>query len=305
MEIRTNREREASNAKGLPQQDKARQLRRRSARKLVKVPIAARRFLPILKTLGKLGSFLLIAVFILSVFVYAYTSDRFSLQHVAFIGCKELDQKQLEQIVRQNSSTNILRIDLHRLKNRLEKETWAKSVEIRRVLPSDLMIHIQERIPCAIVEMRGELMLTDNEGILLDKYSPRYGKLDVPVFKGIQGDDLESFRTYQEENSARIRHALDMLSEIESGSPLYAHNISEIDISDKKNLKLMLVDDTVEVYLGEKDYLKRFRKLMDNLGRHQEMKNQYDDIAYVDLRFDSQIIWRLRRAMPDITRKSS
>jgi len=305
MEIRTNREREASNAKGLPQQDKARQLRRRGARKLVKVPIAARRFLPILKTLGKLGSFLLIAVFILSVFVYAYTSDRFSLQHVAFIGCKELDQKQLEQIVRQNSSTNILRIDLHRLKNRLEKETWAKSVEIRRVLPSDLMIHIQERIPCAIVEMRGELMLTDNEGILLDKYSPRYGKLDVPVFKGIQGDDLESFRTYQEENSARIRHALDMLSEIESGSPLYAHNISEIDISDKKNLKLMLVDDTVEVYLGEKDYLKRFRKLMDNLGRHQEMKNQYDDIAYVDLRFDSQIIWRLRRAMPDITRKSS
>ena len=87
-----------------------------------------------------------------------------------------------------------------------------------------------------------------------------------------------------------------MLSEIESGSPQETRKISEVDISDRENLKILLVDDTAEVYLGEKDYLKRFRKLMDNMKQYQELKNQYTEIEFIDLRFDDNIIYRPRRA---------
>ncbi len=79
----------------------------------------------------------------LSVFVYAYTSEKFNLRHVTFYGCREINQKEMEGIIRQDFPANILRIDLQKLQERLEKETWAKHVEIRRVLPSDLIIYIR------------------------------------------------------------------------------------------------------------------------------------------------------------------
>lgn len=295
MEIKTSRSKEDTSERIVPPPDTGRRQRKKATNKLGTGHIAGRRLVAALKTLGKLGAFLLMVSFMLSVFVYAYTSDKFNLHAIAFYGCKELDPKQLEAIIRQNFPANILRINLDDLQTRLEQERWVKNVEIRRVLPSNLVIYIQERTPSAIIEFRSDLMLADQDGIMLDRYDPKYGKLDVPVFKGVLGEDAESYRLYQEENSARIRQGLQMLSEIESGSPQGTRKISEVDISDRENLKILLVNDTAEVYLGEKDYLKRFRKLMDNMKQYQELKNQYTEIEFIDLRFDDNIIYLPRR----------
>jgi hypothetical protein len=143
-----------------------------------------------------------------------------------------------------------------------------------------------------ILEIQGELMMADADGTVLDRYDPKYGKLDMPVFKGVLGEDAESCRLYQEENAARIHQGLEMLADIESGSPSYASRISEVDISDRKNLKILLVDDTAEIYLGDKDYLKRFRTLMENLSQYQELKNQYAEFSSIDMRFEGNIIYR-------------
>jgi hypothetical protein len=140
-------------------------------------------------------------------------------------------------------------------------------------------------------------MLADNEGSLLDAYDPQYGKLNVPVLKGFVGKDAAGYQLNFQENAARIRQALDMLSEIGSGSAEYVSKISEVDISDPNNLKIFLVDDSAEVYLGEKDYLKRFQNLIDNLNVYYEkVKSQNNDIAWVvDLRHVGKIVYSPRR----------
>lgn len=245
-----------------------------------------------LKTLGKVGLFLLIPVLLFSICNYAYTSGIFNLRDVTVHGCKEVNPAQVEEIIRQEFPQNILRIDLRELKKRLEKVTWIKHVEIRRILPSDMIIDVQERIPSVILEMNNELMIADTEGIVLDRYAPRFGKLDVPVFRGIMGEDVETYQLYQDENTARINQGLVMLKEIESGSPGYTKYISEVDISDRKNLKIMLVDDTAEVQMGEKDYLNRFLVLMKYRDQYRELKNQNNDIASIDMRFEGQIVYQ-------------
>ena len=78
----------------------------------------------------------------------------------------------------------------------------------------------------------------------------------------------------------RIRQGLVMLSQIESGLPHSTQKISEVDISDPENLKILLVDDTAEVYLGEKDYLKRFSTLMSNLERIPEVEGSIHGICF-------------------------
>jgi cell division septal protein FtsQ len=293
MRIKTNRSKEVRSSGTVPPPDKSRH-RKKASQKVGKVSITSRRYFSVLRTFGKLGSFLLLVAFVISIFFYAYTSDKFNLREVRFFGCNESDPAHLEEIVRRDFPANILRIDLGKLKSRLETETWIKQVEIRRVLPSNLIIHVQERIPSVILEMQNELMIADPDGMMLGHYDPKFGKLDVPVFRGVLGEDEESYRLYQEENSARIRQALVMLSEIESGLPQYTKRISEVDISDRKNLKIMLVDDTAEVFLGEKDYLDRFTAFIKNQDQYQKLKNQYEEFAEVDLRFEKQIVYRQR-----------
>ncbi len=296
MEIKTtSKPREATSARIVPP-DSSRHAHKKATNKLGKGHIAGRRLVTALKTIGKLGAFMLLVFCLLSVFVYAYTSDKFDLRKVTFHGCKASNPTALESVVRKNFPVNVLRIDLYRLRARLEKEPWVKRVEIRRILPSDLIIYVQERTPSAIIEFHGELMIADQDGIMLDRYDPKYGKLDVPVFKGVMGKDAEDYLLYQAENSTRIRRGLQMLSEIEAGSPAEAKKISEVDISDPDNLKILLVDDTAEVFLGEKDYQKRFSTLMTNMQQYQELKNQYSEIESIDLRVEGNIIYRPRRA---------
>ncbi len=297
MEIKTTpKPKESAAARIVPPPDTARHSHKKATNKLGKGHIAGRRVVAALKVIGKLGAFVLMLGFMLSVFIFAYTSDKFNLHTVTFYGCKETSPKQLNLIIRQNFPANILRINLRQLKDRLESEPWIKRVEIRRVLPSNLIIYLQERTPSVILEFHGELMLADNDGIMLDRYEPRYGQLDVPVFKGVLGEDAQEYRLYQEENTARIRQGLQMLSEIESGWPQQTRKISEVDISDRENLTVLLVDDSAEVFLGEKDYLKRFRALMENMKQYQELKDQYSEIESIDLRYDGNIIYRPRRA---------
>jgi cell division protein FtsQ len=295
MEIRTSKARDIQNSKSAPPSEQARRTRKKPVQKIGKGTIVGRRLASVFKIIAKTAVALLIVLFLLSILFYAFTSDKFNLHTVAFHGCKQTKPNQLEGIIRRDFPSNVLLIDLHNLKTRLEKETWIKKVEIQRILPSDLVIYVQERSPSAILEISGDLMLADSDGILLDVYDPIYGKLDAPIIKGFLGKDAENFRRNHEENAARIRQALDMLAEIESGSLSYARKISEIDVSDPNNMKILLVDDSAEIYLGEKDYLKRFRKLMDNLSVYQDVKNQYnDDIVSVDLRLPGQITYHRR-----------
>lgn len=296
MEIHTNKPRTEQDLELNPTADQCMYLRRNASQKLRKSHFASRRLMGALRMVARLGASVLVLAFLLSIFLHAYNSERFALRNVTVYGCRQLDAKRLEKTVRENFSSNLLRIDLKKVQRLLEDEAWVKRVEIRRVLPSDLLIYVQERVPSVILELQGELMMADDGGVLIDRYNPKYGKLDVPVFKGVLGHSPEEYRLYQEENSARIQLGLNLLSDLESGSAAYTRNISEVDLSDKSNLRVLLMDDTSEIFLGDRDFLKRFRTLMSNLTNYREVKAQYTDISVVDLRFDGQIVYRPKRA---------
>ncbi|PYV01431.1 MAG: hypothetical protein DMG10_17710, partial [Acidobacteria bacterium] len=224
-----------------------------------------RRLVSVLPVLGQLTLLALLAAFFASLRHYVYTSENFNLRSVTFEGCKQLNTKALEQKIRRSSRKNLLKIDLKELRSLVEAEPWVKQAEIRRI---------------------------HDEGALLDKFDTRYGKIDVPVFRGFLGNSPESYKLHQEENSARVQLGRRMLAELEDGSSAFAGSISEVDLSDTNDVKLLLVDDTAEIHMGDADFLKRFRTLMSNMSQYQELKAQYNEIASIDLRFDGQIIYR-------------
>jgi cell division protein FtsQ len=294
MEIKTTKDSRETDAERMPLPEKSRYLRRASNHKVRKSQGGSGFIMRTFRFIGKVAVLILAFSFVISAVIFTFTSDRLSLRNVRVYGCSRADAKKLESVVRQSSPAKILRVDLKKLRRVLEEQTWVRRAELRRVLPSDLVVYIQERLPAVIVEVGQDLMIADEEGILLDSYDPRYGKLDVPVFKGVLGDSAENYRMYQQENSERVRLGMTLLTELESGSSAFTREISEVDLSEKSNLKILLVDETAEIYLGDRDFLKRFRTLMSNMSQYREIKNQYVEIGSVDLRFDGQIVYRPR-----------
>jgi cell division septal protein FtsQ len=295
MEIRTadsSRRAQAAAADGPP--DRGAYLRRKTSQKLRTRQLAGRRMIGALKMTVRLAAVAAAAAALMAAYWYASSSGRFALRSVTCEGCAHVQPGQLESVIRREFADNILQIDLERLHERLEKEIWIKEVEIRRVLPGTLVLYVLERVPAVIAELNGDLVLTDREGVLLDQYAARYGKLDAPVFSGLLGENAADYRNFAAENAARISLGLRVLTELESGSPDYTGRISEIDLSDTTNVRVLLVDDTAEVLLGDRDFLKRFRTFQANMPQFQELKDEYSEIATVDLRYDGKIIYRPR-----------
>jgi cell division septal protein FtsQ len=238
------------------------------------------------------------AAFVILSGVFVFSSDAFNLRDVRVNGCRHQNAGSLEDIIREEFPSSVLRIDLDEARQRLEKETWVKRVEVHRVLPSSLVLRVQEREPTIIVELGGDKMMADNEGVLLGKYNREFGKIDSPIFRGVKGRDRETYEKHYEENAERIRRGTAMLAEITAEMPEEARSISEVDVAELNNIKIMLDNDPVEIWLGSEKYSKRFSSFVgDPAKKYQELKNQGIQVAQIDLSNDGQIVYKSPEAI--------
>jgi len=234
---------------------------------------------------------LIVLVFILGFFTLR--SDMFNLRDIRISGCQYQDAESLEDIIRLEFPENILRIDLDKARQRLEKEIWVKRVELHRVLPSSLVLRVEERAPAVLLELGDALTIADSDGIMLGIYKREFGKIDSPIFRGVAGVDMETYAEYYEENTDRIRRGIEMLAEIAVEMPQNVHDISEVDVSELNNIKIIMDNDPVEILMGDGNYLKRFKNFVgDPTKKYKELKDQGIQVAQIDLSNDGQIVYK-------------
>ena len=299
MEIHTgkgNREPERPAVNVPP--DRRRGARKRASQKAARSGNPAARILAAVKMLAVAAGIGMLAAAGIFGYRYAVTSNLLALSNIDIEGCRHADPTKIESIIRSDFPANILQIDLAGLRRRLEQENWVRRVEIRRILPAGLKIYVEERLPSVIAEIGGELVLLDNEGILLDPFGPSYGRLDVPVFRGLKGDNPESYKAQQEENTPRVRLGVEVLKELQSGATDYTRTISEVDLSEISNVKILLIDDSAEISMGDRDFLKRFQAFA---ARYGDAKFQYGEILWADLRFYPTIVFKPKETAADQT----
>ena len=256
------------------------------------------RIVAVFRFLGKVSAPALLLIFILISGIFALSSEAFNLRDIRVSGCLHQNAKSLEDIIREEFPANVLRINLDMARQRLENETWVKRVEVHRVLPSSLVLRIEEREPVVLMELGGSQMMADGEGVLLGAYTREFGKIDSPIFRGLEGGDPKTYKEHSRENSGRIRSGIAMLTEIAAEMPREVLNISEIDLSELNNIKIILDNDPVEICLGSENYLKRFSGFVGDPGKkYHELKNQGIQVAQIDLSNDGQIVYKSLEAV--------
>ena len=248
-----------------------------------------------LKKVARLTARVTLVVALVSAMLYGVllfnnltTSARtFHLQGVTFQGVEHADEDRLQQLVQHVVSTNVLTVKLSEVRELVEAESWIRAAVVRRRLPNQLEVYVQERIPEAVAAIDGELTIVDAHGVALAPFGLGFEYLNRPILRGLVSSVVEGARAL---NARRMQVYLQILGELDAGDEDYAGSISEVDVSDVSRVRVIPSQEPVPVLLGDRDYLQRYEIFISRMDLVQEVKNEHGRIDWIDLTFENRII---------------
>jgi cell division protein FtsQ len=190
-------------------------------------------------------------------------------------------EQQIIQVFARDFGRSIYLCPIAERRRKLLAIDWVKDAWVSRMWPNRLVVSIKERTPVAFVQTLiadGSMMysLLDEEGVLLDPQ--KTSQLGLPVLAGIPSKDSEASRR------ERVKRFLRLQSELGT----HMKKISEIDVSDIDNLKVVIPFDNraITLMLGNQNFKERLEKFLDNVD---EIRQRMPGATILDVRLKGRI----------------
>jgi cell division protein FtsQ len=228
----------------------------------------------------------ILAVAGLSLYRYGKHSWRFridSSDQIEVAGADHVAHAQIMEVMGGDIGRNIFFVPLAQRKQQLEQIPWVESASVMRFVPNRLRIEIHERTPVAFARIGSHISLIDAGGMLMELAASGKHKYSFPVIAGMNAGEPLSTR------AARMKNYNLLVRELDSSGARYSQELSEVDLSDPDDVKVLAGDANGEVlvHLGSGNYLQRYRTYVTHV---QQWRQQFDKLESVDLRYDGQII---------------
>ncbi len=230
------------------------------------------------------GVVFLCGITVASLYHYGERSWRFRVESsddIEISGLQNVSRPQVMEVMSGDIGRNIFFVPLAQRKIQLEQIAWVESASVMRFIPNRLKVEIHERTPVAFARVGSRILLTDNVGTLMEL--PGKKKYSFPVIVGMNHGEPPSTR------AARMKIYNDVVRQLDSGGAHYSQDLSEIDLTDPDDVKVLANHRAGEVlvHLGSSNYLERYKVYVTHV---QEWQQQFDKLESVDLRYDRQII---------------
>jgi len=237
------------------------------------------------------GLLALVVVFVCSAGVaalyhYGEHSWRFRIEssdNIEITGLQNVTRYQIMEVMGGDIGRNIFFVPLSARKQTLEKIPWVESASVMRFVPNRVRIEIHERTAVAFARVGSRILLIDSVGTLMELPAAGKKKYSFPVILGMNLNEPASTR------AARMKIYNDLANQLDAGGAHYAQDLSEVDLSDAEDVKVLPSDAQGEVlvHLGSSNYLERYKVYVSHV---REWRQQFDKLESVDLRYDRQII---------------
>ena len=220
-----------------------------------------------------------------AIYHYGEHSWRFRVESsddIEVAGLHNVTRQQIVEVMGGDIGRNIFFIPLAERQKQLEQIPWVESASVMRFVPNHLKIQIQERTPIAFAHVGSKIYLIGSDGTLMDLPSGGKKKYSFPVILGMNPGEPHSTR------EARMKIYNQLVSELDSGGH-YSQDLSEVDLSDSDDVKVLANDPGGEVlvHLGSSDFLDRYKIFVSHV---RDWRQQFERLDSVDLRYDNQII---------------
>ncbi len=215
---------------------------------------------------------------------YEEHSWRFRLDssdNIELAGLSNVTRGQVMEVMGGDIGRNIFFIPLDQRQKQLQQIPWVASASVMRFAPNRIKIQIHERTPVAFAQVGSKVMLVDAGGVLMDLTNKK--RFSFPVIIGMSANEPLSTR------SIRMKTFNELVHELDSSGGHYSQDLSEVDLTDPEDVKVLTNDPQGEVlvHLGSANFLDRFKIYVAHL---REWRQQFAKLESVDLRYDQQII---------------
>jgi len=206
-----------------------------------------------------------------------------SSDQIEVSGALHVAHAQIMEVMGGDIGRNIFFVPLAQRKQQLEQIPWVESASVMRFVPNRLRIEIHERTPVAFARIGSHVSLIDAGGTLMELAPGGKHKYSFAVIAGMNAGEPLSTR------AARMKNYNELVRELDSGGAHYSQELSEVDLTDTEDVKVLAADANGEVlvHLGSGNYLQRYKTYVTHV---QQWRQQFDKLESVDLRYDGQII---------------
>ena len=197
------------------------------------------------QSFGRFGMPLLICVVLIAglavmgVFGYRTVteSDFFKVRSINIRGNEKTPSEDIRRIVAADvEKPGVWNADLADIKLKIEKFPYVKSASVSRMLPAGIRVDVTERVPAAIVRLKGGEFLVDGEGAILSTAAGN--QKDFPIV--VNGWDESKTERAPTDNVARLKLYKKMLDEWKQFDLL--SRVTQVDLSDLREPTAIVED---------------------------------------------------------------
>ena len=211
---------------------------------------------------------------------YLHTAQRFEVKALAISGfngpLKRVTEDQVAGRAEFDVGTNVFKVDLDAIRERVEGLEWVRFAIVQRVLPDQIIVKVVEREPIGLSRIGGEVYQFDTDATILEM-DPLSGA-SFPILDGLRPREKEA----NLKKVAIYRKVLDELGQTD---------LSEVHINDTGEVSVVSASEPMTVALGSTDYRTRWIKY---LQLKTQIQQQFPKAVKIDLRFKDQVIVRMK-----------
>jgi cell division protein FtsQ len=187
------------------------------------------------------------------------SSPFFEVEKITFQGLQRVTPEEIEKIVRSKTArSTVWEVDLGDVRAEVEKLAYVKSAAISRVLPDQIAVTIEERIPRALVSLQNGDFWVDEDARILGRVGKDETRMEFPL----RGWDETKTDRSQKENLQRVK--LYQTIREEFGKAGISDRVVALNLADMQDVQVSIIDSEEPVYvmLGNEDFGKRLSKAL-------------------------------------------
>ena len=191
---------------------------------------------------------ILVLILFIIIFILLCSSSIFNITSINVSGNNILSAEEIVSLSKIQKHTNLFKLNKLQSINNIKENAYIEDVTIKRKLPNEINIQIEERIPKYMLQFADSYVYINNQGYMLEISNER---LEIPILIGIT-TDLSNIKAGNRINVEDLKKMNTVIKIFETASSNEIGNlITKIDISDDKNYTLILETEGKTVYLGD------------------------------------------------------
>lgn len=178
--------------------------------------------------------------------------------------------------------TSIFSLDLEMIGRKIAENPWVARARVDRVFPREVIIHVEEHEPRAIIHV-GYLYYVDASGEIFKILEPE-DSLEYPLITGLERQQLLD---KPQETKELVLEALALVAELETRQTFNLEDVSEVHIDPVDGFALFTYRSGVPVRMG----FGNFAGKLDRLEQiYADLEPRLSVLKYIDLNVMERVI---------------